>query len=578
MQVASVLMLASVLADGGGSAPAGYYAALGEGSARVRAVLDSAADQSLRALEQQAGLRHFPHAILAPAVLYTQKHGANAWRGRPEELALALRIGDLLAGEDERGAYMDRLDSYWDTTMWLEAYRLLGPQLGQARAGRWRRALERNVALVAPRVEAWRDFPRYTGHYLGTSTNHYAQWAANVFLAGRLFGNAGWERVGRQVLHRFAVEQSPDGYWGENTLEGPTSGYNLLTLSAVGVYYEHSRDPAALAALQRATRFHLAFTWPSGEPIELLNDRNRYWEAWLYGNFAFSHSAEGRGLAAFLFERYGARPLDTEQLGRVAQNALYFHDGEMGPIPQRSAESRFRLQAPAGVRHSAPWSIALSGLAGLGPATSQWFLDRQSHVALYHRAKGLILTGANSRNQPELATFQERLGEKVVHTPLDAKLEMGAEGDHLWLAYHRFFAELFTPKPTEREAGLEVRINGRGPAPDDARFTLQLVLIPGQEITTGAGLRATVSEAPLTWDASQLGGWIRHNGWRLRVPPGARLRWPVRPYSPYRNGPDGRLGRAVGALSVALEFRPEGAQYVRPRESVLSFSVTVDEP
>jgi hypothetical protein len=79
----------------------------------------------------------------------------------------------------------------------------------------------------------------------------------------------------------FSISRTPDA---------PASGYNLLTLCAVALYYEHSRDPAAPQAILRATRFHLAFTWPSGEPVELLNDRNRYWEAWLYGNFAFSHS------------------------------------------------------------------------------------------------------------------------------------------------------------------------------------------------------------------------------------------------------------------------------------------------
>jgi hypothetical protein len=576
----ALLVLAAAVHAGAGEPPAlaAYVAALADGCDRIGKALDGQSAPSLSSLERTPGLRHFPHAILVPAVLYTLSHPANPHRGRPAYLALALRIGDLLAAEDEQGAYMYRPDSYWDTTLWLDSYRLLRPHLDPERAGRWRRALQRNVELVAPRVAAWRDFPRYTAPFLGTSTNHYAQWAANVFLAGRLFDNPGWTSSGGAVLHRLAAEQHPDGFWGELKPDAPTIGYNLLTLSAVGMYFEHSRDPAALQAIQRATRFHLAFSWPSGAPVELLNDRNRYWDAWLYGNFAFSHSRQGRRFASFLFERYAPRPLDTEQLGRVAQNALYFRDGPTAPIPQELPRSHFRLEGPAGIRNAMPWSVALSGLPSLPPGTEQWFLERQANVAVYHRTKGLVLSGANSRHQPGLATFQERLGATLAYTPLDARLELSGEGDRLWLAYQRYFAEILALPPTDREVRLRFTITGRGPAPGEARLTLQLILIPGHSIATAAGRSATVSDAPILWDAGQLGGAVMHNGWTLRLPPGASLEWPVRPYNPYRNGPDPDLKRAVAALSVPLALSPRPESYVRPAETVLDFSIHVDSP
>ena len=52
-------------------------------------------------------------------------------------LALAIRIGDLLAAADEKGEFEPRLDSDWDAYTWLEAYRLLAPQLGEERRQRW---------------------------------------------------------------------------------------------------------------------------------------------------------------------------------------------------------------------------------------------------------------------------------------------------------------------------------------------------------------------------------------------------------------------------------------------------------
>jgi hypothetical protein len=50
-------------------------------------------------------------------------------------LALTLRIGDFLADESEKGRYEPRLDSDWDIHMWLDAYRLLDPELGEERKG-----------------------------------------------------------------------------------------------------------------------------------------------------------------------------------------------------------------------------------------------------------------------------------------------------------------------------------------------------------------------------------------------------------------------------------------------------------
>ena len=47
----------------------------------------------------------------------------------PAMLALAVRIGDLLATENEKGTFTPRLDSNWDTYMWLEAYRLIETDL-----------------------------------------------------------------------------------------------------------------------------------------------------------------------------------------------------------------------------------------------------------------------------------------------------------------------------------------------------------------------------------------------------------------------------------------------------------------
>jgi hypothetical protein len=59
--------------------------------------------------------------------------------------ALGVRIGDLLATENEKGTFAPPQDSDWDTYIWLEAYRLIETDLDETRRERWKRALLANI-------------------------------------------------------------------------------------------------------------------------------------------------------------------------------------------------------------------------------------------------------------------------------------------------------------------------------------------------------------------------------------------------------------------------------------------------
>ena len=58
-----------------------------------------------------------------------------------------------------------------------------------------------------------------------------------------------------------------------------------------------------------------------------------------------------------------------------------------------------------------------SGLIATRPAAARWFLERQSHVSVFHERTGLIITGGNSRGQPELATFSETIKGDTHYLP-----------------------------------------------------------------------------------------------------------------------------------------------------------------
>src|SRR5262245_22070822 len=365
----------------------------------------------VKAVEASADLKHNPGVMFAAAVLYAKEHSANPSYRDKKKRDLALALGDLYAAQSEKDTAENKQDYEWEIHFWLDTYRLLQAELGADRRARWRKEIETIVKWFARETAGRIDFPRYQGPYIRTSTNHLALFASTVYLAGRVLPNKEWEALGARALHRLASEeQTADGYWGEFTDNGPATGYNYLTMTCVALYYEHSRDAEALEALRRATDFHKHFTWPDGTPVETINGRNRHWGVSPWGHFGFSHWPDGRGYAEFLANFLsppktggGRQALGTKAIGRIAQSALYYHEGATEKAPQELADYAHRMNVQAGIRRSGPWTVCLSGLID-PPIDSQFTLDRQGHLSIFHDRLGLIITGANSRNQPELAT------------------------------------------------------------------------------------------------------------------------------------------------------------------------------
>jgi hypothetical protein len=539
-----VLLLASCLLPvAGAELPGLYYRLMEAGLAGVDAA------QLPAEPEARPRSHYYPGALLVATVLHAKPHASNSRFGDGRLLALALKLGDLLAAEHERGIYVQRGDHHRDTYMWLEAWRLLRSKAGTERSQRWRRALEALMAEMAADVEERQDRPAYTSPF-GVSVNHTALRASTVHLAGLALGRPEWERLGARVMHRYASqEQSADGYWGEHSQAGPTTAYDYLTAAGVALYFEHSRDPAALEALRRSTDFHKYFTWPDGQPVMGIDDRRRHAYVSPWAHFGFSHFPDGRRYAELLTSSYRDRLPSMEHLGRLAQDALYYHEGPTASIPQEQAQYAHRMSVPAGIRKTGPWVVCLSGIISTQAVTSRYYLDRQGHLEVFHERAGLIISGANSKRQPELASFWEKIPAGLFHMPLDSRLVMSGARDRLSLAYNTFVAELEVEPPTEKRLALRVVVR-RKSTPEDARLTLQLCLKAGQTLESGARQRAVIGPQSLT--LGHLGGSIRHNGWTLTVDPAAQLAWPVYPYSPYSDGPEKDLQYAVGALSLPL--------------------------
>ena len=364
-------------------------------------------------------------AMLAAAVAFARQHAANPSQGDKAKLNLALELGDRLAAQAAADTAENKQDYEWEIHFWLDTFRLLEDHLGDERRARWQREIEKIV-----RWFAGRDGISHRLSPLPGAVHPHLHQPLRPLRLDRLPGRAAcWRtRSGRQLggraMHRLAAEeQTPDGYWGEFTDNGPATGYNYLTMCCVALYWEHSRDAAALAALRRATDFHKHFTWPDGTPVETINGRNRHWGVSPWGQFGFSHWPDGRRYAEFLAGFFQPGKICSRDLGRLAQSALYYHEGPTEPIPQELPRSAYQMKVPAGIRKTGPWVVCLSGLID-APIDSQFTLDRQGHLSIFHERLGLIITGADSKHQPELATFLEKTKDGVATIPLSSRLRM----------------------------------------------------------------------------------------------------------------------------------------------------------
>ncbi len=560
---ALVLLMASCAAPavpsgGVGELPGVYYRMLQAGTEGLEARLDA------------DGVQRNTGAVLAGAVLYSSAHPANPSRGDRAKLALALKGGDLLAAESEKGELAKWLNHRWLVAPWIDGYRLLEKELGVERRARWRREIEKSLADMAADVAEREHFPRFASPFILTSPNHLSIWASTLHAGGKLLGNREWEGLGGRVMSRFALEQAPDGYWGEHSESGPTTGYNFLTTSSVAFYWEKSGDPAALAALRRALDFHAHFTWPDGTPVEVVNDRNRHGGVSAWGHFGWSNFPDGRRYAEFLTGFLKGQAPRGESLNRIAQNALYFHEGPSEPLTRDRGAWAHRMKVPAVMRREGPWWTALSGIVSTQAPRNRFYLDRQGHLSVFHEKAGLVISGANSKRQPELATFSEKVQGQVYHLPLSSRLEpAGAGGDRLDLSYNTFWARVEVRAVSPKRLEITVDVTRMGSV-DEARFTLQLRLAHGEGFETG---KVKVSPGLDKVDLEDVGGKVRQRGWTLSVDQPARLVWPVFPFNPYADGPETDPRHAVAALSVPLKLEPRPGKRLRGQEMRLALEV-----
>lgn len=89
-----------------------------------------------------------------------------------------------------------------------------------------------------------------------------------------------------------------------------------------------------------------------------------------------------------------------------------------------------------------------------------------------------------------------------------------------------------------------------------------LTLIPhiGQTFCTEKIKEGPLDSEGFTLSAQEIGGWFAHAGWKLSLPEGASVTWPVLPHNPYRK--DGSATLEEGRIVVNVPFSPERQEQV----------------
>src|SRR5436190_2452867 len=233
------------------------------------------------------------NVIYPLAAAWSIKSRDNPYYHNAEVLEAVMSGGDaLIADQDKKGMWVFRKkdgstwgDIYmpWTYSRWIRAYGLVRDAMPKERREKWERALTLGFEGIV-KTQLTQSVQNIPAHH-----------AMATYLAGKLFDRPEWCERATAYMKKVVDAQDPGGFWTEH--QGPVVNYNFVYVDAVGTYYGMSGDKTVLPALERAAKFHAAFTYPDGTAVETVDERNPYGGDVGMPNVGFSFSDVGRGYA-----------------------------------------------------------------------------------------------------------------------------------------------------------------------------------------------------------------------------------------------------------------------------------------
>lgn len=481
------------------------------------------------------------NVLFSLAVAWATKSDDNLCYQDPKVLEAIMAGGDaLIDAQDKDGRWrFDKKDgSFWGMTYmpwtysrWVRAYGLIRDAMPPERRKRWEDALTLGYTGISK---------TQLGHVHNIPSHH----AMGLFIAGKALDKLEWCDQAREFMPKVVAKQDPGGFWSEH--HGPVVAYDFVYVDAVGVYHAVSGDESVLPALDRASTFHAAFTYPDGSCVETVDERNPYSPNIRLGNVGFTFTPAGRGYVAQqleLLEKSGRQPAADD----MASFIMYGREGSIDPTPSAEPDRRFVLgNGDAIIRRKGPWFSCLSAYHCDIPQ-NRWQQDRQNLISVFHDKTGLIVGGGNTKMQPLWSTFTVGDTSLLAHTPGDESPDFNPKGP-LWhvpsdaviiqsdpigvkLKYGDEDCEIWVQPVDDTRLNLRVYSTAESGQPVEAHLTL----IPrlSEPLKTESGMEKNLKTDQFTLTAEEAGGCISHAGWRIELPDGSKVIWPVIPHNPY---------------------------------------------
>ncbi|MHC4714305.1 MAG: hypothetical protein ACYTAN_13720 [Planctomycetota bacterium] len=394
--------------------------------------------------------------VYAFAILYKTDWAENPYFG--DERFLRSAVAAMAAGLNPEGGYKSGGLSR-PVQAYLLAYELLKDDIDPPTRDHWRsRLIDLTQHIIDSYITPASNCYTYYSLDVGTGTNHFAYYAANLYTAGRVLERPDWLATGRDLMLAIAGHEE-DGQFAERR-GVPATHYTWLTMNGLGEYWKQSGDESVVETLRRCVEFSWQTSLPDLDIMLLHDGRNNHYHRYDFGDFVLSLSPRGRLLAdrrarARISSKDRPSGSSPEYWFRNAENAVYFEGGPTEEAP-REAEFSF-LDGRGLIRRTKGFIYGLSAIC-LPPTAEQFWLDPQNAIELHHSAVGPVLHGANSIMQPEAGSFIRKVGDRTVFLPRDGAIERSGDGHLVQLEFDGFSTRLYCTVVSDTEAVVRVEL------------------------------------------------------------------------------------------------------------------------
>lgn len=515
------------------------------------------------------------HSMLPLAVVYATPGEGNNYYKDKSLLEIIMKSGDaLIADMDKRGQWEFRKKDAstwgpiwmpWTYSRWIRSYALIKDDMPPERREKWVAALTLGYSGIRT-------------HELNRVLNIPGHHAMGLYIAGKVLNHPEWCKDAADFLMKLVAEQSEAGYWTEHV--GPVVHYNFVYVDLLGNYYAESGDKRVLPALERASIFHRNFTYPGGEDIETIDERNTYQGTVSEGNTGFTFTPAGRAYLKSKWERKGMDKLNPDFLASLI---MYGEEGETEDFSVSEQQPLYTLTEQgvdkAGILRDGQWFICLS--AYTAPLIqNRWIQDRQNFASIYHEKTGLILGGGNTKVQPlwsnftvgDVSLLQHKTGDidpdffpkgELYHVPTTATLVRSPHAG-LDLLYGKETCKIRIKPENNKRLIYTLESTTVSGLPVAAHITLMPHI--DKPLETGAGEKIKLDENTITLDYSRIGGSISHAGYIIHLPETATVHWPAMQHNPYAK--DGKSTIQIARIVIRLPFNAEHRTYDIPIEII----------